>query len=95
MGRKVEGPEDFHIIGRAFGFLQAENVGFFKVQVFQKILSQRCPEAIHIPGNQFHNQKHLGDSDEGKATNFESIPWWSSNPLARGLESNTLNTHTC
>ena len=47
-------PELFHLVGRAFGLLQAKHVGFRGVEKPEKILLQHGAQAVDVPGNQFH-----------------------------------------
>jgi hypothetical protein len=44
----------FHVVGAAFDFLQAKNIGIFFIQELQEILPQDRTQAVDIPGNQFH-----------------------------------------
>ena len=52
--RVVRGPELFDLVGVRLGFLQAQDVGLFVVEVFEKIFAEHGAQAVDVPGNQFH-----------------------------------------
>jgi hypothetical protein len=58
VGRVFGGPELLHVVGRAFGFLQAEDVGLLGVEKFQKVFLQHGAQAVDVPRNQFHGPKN-------------------------------------
>ena len=57
IGGIMPGPERFHIVRRAFGFLQTENVRLLGVEKFKEIFLQHGAHAIDVPGDQLHAGK--------------------------------------
>ena len=53
-GRVFARPKLLDLVGMALGLLQTQNVWFFRVEIFEKVLFEDGAEAVDIPGYQFH-----------------------------------------
>jgi hypothetical protein len=42
-------PELFDLIRRAFGFLEAQYIGFFGIEKFEKVFLQHGAQAVDVP----------------------------------------------
>src|SRR5207244_5304867 len=47
-------PELLDIVRAALGFLKAEHVRLFGIEVIEEVFPQDGAQAVHVPGNQFH-----------------------------------------
>jgi hypothetical protein len=61
------------LVGGAFGFLQAKDVGLLSGEKFQKIFLQHGTQAVDIPGNQFHARR-INHGRPQINTDFETMP---------------------
>src|SRR5213075_217768 len=57
-------PELLDVVRTCLGFLQAENVRLLGVEVIEKILTQHGAQTVHVPGNQFHHARLLGNGGQ-------------------------------
>src|SRR5687768_10496588 len=52
--RLITRPDDLDLIGRGFGFLNANHVGLMRGEKVQKALFEHRADAVDVPGNKFH-----------------------------------------
>ena len=52
--RVARRPELLDLVGRAFGFLQAKDVGLLGVEEFKEFFLKHGAQAVDVPGNEFH-----------------------------------------
>jgi len=61
-------PELFHLVGSAFGLLQAQHVGLLGGEKLKKVFLQHGAQAVHVPRDQFHGDEIMVKRLARKAT---------------------------